>query len=303
MFLNRIYSNYEKRNKLNQYISKLGTSKRLDDQLFLNGCYIQKDSVPLELIQRIIQRYCLNKENFNPTNKNLSLPLLDNNFLEYISSKNFNSLIYKYYDILYGYPPLLQVFPSIVITYPLINQNQFRSSDKNMHIPASVHTDYSTEFTIHIPLFDINENTPHTVYVEKSCTNIYLNDLITRISSSNLKNKLVKLIGGNEVSIFASPGDMIMLDVTGLHRAEIKPEFRAFIQLKYTIGNDRLNKLEESKKFKDSIAHTSLNYLSYHKYKVELQRDVENLFYLNLNDQYKIINESLGAYQAYLTQI
>jgi len=299
MLLNIINTNFQKKSKLIKFLSKLDLNTNLANELFLNGCYVNKNAIPTELITKICKRYFIKKGNFISVNKNLSFPILDPAFLEFISSTNFNSIINNYFQTLYDSLPILQIFPAIVITNPQINQNQYRSDDENINIPGGLHIDYPTEFTIHIPLVEINEKTPHTVYVNKSCTNIFFNELIIRIGNTKLKNKLLQIAKINTVPLFASPGDLIMLDVTGLHRAEIKPAFRAFIQLKYTCGNDKLINLERRKNFIDSIEYLKLNFTSYPDYRSELQKDLMNLSTLRLNDQYSIIQESIGTYKAF----
>ena len=67
---------------------------------------------------------------------------------------------------MYGCKPVLQCIPYLVITYPNVSHEKFIPKQHNF--PANWHTDYQSEFSIHLPIVEINSSNTHTMYAAKT---------------------------------------------------------------------------------------------------------------------------------------
>lgn len=197
-------------------------------QLFSDGFVLSNNLIDLATINSWITRYNISNENFIECEGNLSFPFYNKEFHDIMFNSKFLEYLNSYYELVYGKKAVLQSMPSLVITKPMMDQIDFTSSEHNF--PAVWHTDYITEFTIHIPLFNIDDSTNHTKYLVKSHTNYFIPPI-----------GALKVDETKKVDCFANVGDALFIDVDGWHRGHLeKGSFRAMIQLKYTVGNDRL---------------------------------------------------------------
>lgn len=250
--------------------------------LLSDGMVLSKSIIDAATIKSWITRYNISKDNFKECEGNLSFPFYNKELHDILFKSDFLKYLNSYYELVYGKKAVLQSIPSLVITKPMMNQKDFRSEH---NFPAVWHTDYITEFTIHIPLFNIDDSTNHTKYIIKSHTNY----LIPPVGASKVDET-------NAVDCFANVGDVLFIDVDGWHRGHLeKGSFRAMIQLKYTIGNDPLYFDPDNSKQKAAIIRLEKNTHDYPYLKSVLEEDY--LFFLNVSPDFNApsINNSLKA--------
>ncbi len=253
--------------------------------LLNNGYSIYDSLIDIKILNNLIDKYQLNKKNFKKSYTNVAIPILDKEFIDYMSNhKKINSIIEEFYFSSYGTKPVLQTPPSIVITNPSIKKNK-----EEYNIPHKWHTDYKSEFTFHIPLMDITSNTTKTVYAEKSQNIISVN------SQSILKTDDLK---SNIIPLEAKKGSIIFIDVSGAHKAELG-QYRAMIQFKFTSGNDLLTEIIKPKSYYNLGVKFKENFLlNTNKLKKSFSDDLLKIN--DLSSKWGIIKKSRSYYQEYL---
>ncbi len=252
---------FAKKSKKNIYRN----SKKNDEFSFLlsNGMVLAKSIIDKNTINNWISRYKISNDSFHKCEGNISFPFYNKDFHDLYFNSDFLGYLNSYYESVYGKKPVLQTMPTLVITKPDMNQSDFTSSKHNF--PAVWHTDYLTEFTIHIPLIEINNKTNHTKYLLKSHTNFFP----PPVGTTNV-NEI------NNINCFANIGDSLFIDVDGWHRGHLeKGSFRAMIQLKYTIGNNELIFDPNNPKIKKALERTSINTKDYDSLKDIFKEDYE----------------------------
>ena len=227
------------KNNRNFFKSSKQNNEFLD--LISNGTVLAKNTIDKSIINNWINRYHIYNDCFIESEGNISFPFYNKEFHDLFFKSDFLGYLNTYYDLLYGKKPVLQTMPTLVITKPDMNQVDFSFGSDNF--PAVWHTDYLTEFTVHIPIVDINSETNHTKYLNGSHTNFFAPPV-----------GAVKVNETNNTNCFARAGDALFIDVDGWHRGHLeKGSFRAMIQLKYTIGNDQLTFQPNNAKTKNAL--------------------------------------------------
>ena len=211
--------------------SRVDSCPELNDllELLKSGFLRFRDRIDEDLISTCKDRYGIKESNFTRTDGNITFPFFNAGIHDLLENSALIDVLEDYYRWMYGSPPILQIIPTLVVTYPSIPQRDFVQGAHNF--PASWHVDYGSEFTIHIPLEEISDKTPHTRYIAGSHTSL-LRPATKRGYDSHKR----------VISCFAAPGDALMVDVDGWHRGHLEAHgFRAMIQLKFTTGNDQLS--------------------------------------------------------------
>ena len=263
--------------KINIFFSKkkyqtlFNSEKKNQEFLYLlsNGMISAKKIIDKTIIENWVEKYNIKNENFIACEGNISFPFYNNDLHNLLFNSDFLDYLNSYYELVYGKKPVLQTMPTLVVTKPDMNQSGFSTSKHNF--PAVWHTDYLTEFTIHIPLVNINNKTNHTKYLLKSHTNFFPPPVgATKVDEIN------------NINCFADIGDALFIDVDGWHRGHLeKGSFRAMIQLKYTIGSNELIFDPNDSKVKKALERTSINTKSYDSLKNVLKKDYE--FFKRIN--------------------
>ena len=280
------------RKKYNKFIKKKRISRKLEisensniQDLLIDGFSIYDSFIDKNILNNIIRKYQLDEQNFKKSYTNVAIPILDDEFINYISNhKKINSIVEDFYFSTYGTKAFLQTPPSIVITNP-----SFKKSKEDYSIPHKWHTDYKSEFTFHIPLTDINSDSTKTVYAEKS------QNILSIDSQSNLN---INDYESNIIPLEAKKGSVIFIDVSGAHKAELG-KFRAMIQFKFTSGNDLFNEIvkpqtyfDVGKKFKENFL------LNTNQLKIAFYDDLQKIN--NLSNKWEVIKESKVYYENFL---
>ncbi|PWH11106.1 hypothetical protein DEJ39_02090 [Bacteroidetes bacterium SCGC AAA795-G10] len=282
----RVY-NYlgEVYNKLNKNIVSNKTDNK-ENFLVKEGFRISKNIISLESIEHIISRYHLKEKNFKKTKSNLALPLINSEFVnEIISNQEIQNTLGFFYENILKRKCFLQVPPSIVITNPEIKENA------KYNIPCSWHTDYFQEFTFHIPLSKIDKTSTRTLYASKSHKDIF-------ISSQGLYD--INKFNYQVEEMYSNPGDVIFLDVSGLHRAELG-NYRMMIQFKFTSGNNLLNDIVQKETYKKMAVIFKENFIGDIEGIINnFKEDLENLKFINDKENWEILKNSLPYYKSYL---
>ena len=282
----KLRNKYNKFNKTKRISRKLKISENSNIQdLLINGFSIFDSLIDKNILNNLIIKYQLDEKNFKKSYTNVTIPILDAEFINYISNhKKINSIVEDFYFSTYGTKAFLQIHPAIVITNP-----SFKNTKEHYNIPNKWHTDYKSEFTFHIPLTDINSDSTKTVYAEKSQNILSINP------ESNLN---INDYESNIIPLEAKKGSVIFIDVSGAHKAELG-KFRAMIQFKFTSGNDLLNELIKpqayfnlGEKFKENFL------LSTNQLKTSFYDDIQMLD--NLSDKWGVIKESKVFYENFL---
>jgi hypothetical protein len=230
-------------------------------QLLNDGMVLSKNVIDDVTVKNWISRYKIFSDSFIECEGNISFPFFNSELSDLLFNSDFLNNLYSYFDLVYGKKAVLQAMPTLVITKPKITQDNFTSSEYNF--PAAWHTDYISEFTIHIPLTNIDNLTNHTKYILKSHTNFLIPPLGAR-----------KVNESNKIDCFAKVGDALFIDVDGWHRAQLeKGSFRAMIQLKYTLGNDQLEYDPDNSKQMAAINRSKKHTLNYTNLKSVLEED------------------------------
>ena len=242
------------------------------------------------LLTKWSEDYGIKKSNFLPTNGNISVPFFNAEMHALLTGSNLIDLLKDYFVQMYGVPPMLQMVPTLVITHPNVEQQTYIKGVQNF--PAHWHYDYPSEFTIHIPLTKITIETTHTKYIKRSHLSL--------LSSPPTETSVLK---DQIVSCFSVPGDVILFDVDGSHRAQLEVKgFRALIQLKFTAGNDILDiKSFSIPKMQKNILRTKQSYIHYEQIKKRLSFDKQ---YIQEQDTFNpmltILNDCIQYYDFYL---
>ena len=241
-------------------------SKKSNDEfycLLTDGMVLAKNLINKTTINNWINKYHITIDSFRECDGNISFPFYNKELHNLLFESEFLDYLNMYYDLVYEKKPVLQQMPTLVVTKPKMNQVNF--SHGNHNFPATWHTDYLTEFTIHIPIVDINSETNHTKYLKGSHTNF----LIPPIGA-------IKVDETNNINCFAKAGDALFIDVDGWHRGHLqKGSFRAMIQLKYTIGNNKLTFDPNNPKVKKAFERTEINTKNYDSLKNILKEDYD----------------------------
>jgi hypothetical protein len=190
-------------------------------------------------IDRLKSRY-LNQRcgAYESNDGNVSMPFFDIAFIKRFYESDTWRLLSMYGQVVYGSEPVLQVYPSIIITKPTFSQEEF--SGRKHKVPALFHTDYPTELTVHIPLTDVTSDTNHTRFCNRSHRALRVQ--ANRSYSETRANQY------DQVHLLAEAGDLIAIDVTGIHRADVvRDSLRIMIQLKFTSPRYVLRGLDWSK--------------------------------------------------------
>lgn len=233
--------------------------------------------------------YPAEQSSFKPAEGNITFPFYNKRMHDLLINSSFMDLIDKYFMCVYRKKPVLQTIPSMIVTYPNINQEQY-DSNKN-HFPAGWHIDYPYEFTVHIPFEKITLSTSHTKYIYGSQY---------RLSSPPLNKELSKK-NNTVVDCVAEPGDVLCLDVEGWHRAQLEQNsYRAMIQLKFTAGNDLLHYCDSEKQ--QTIIKRSINAIkNIDLLKERLRTDLTFIESLkDMGTQLDIINDNKSIYKKYI---
>jgi hypothetical protein len=270
-FRSKLFKNHSSFNGI-MTSSSLNFNNLLDD-----GVVVGKNLFDNNIIEKWKKRYGIDSQSFTPWVGNLSIPFFNQDVYSLLTDSEMLFYVNKYFHIVYGMKPVLQQIPMLVVTYPSVNQEEYQNKSHNF--PASWHVDYKSEFTIHIPLTEINNKTSHTKYLKGTQNRISRppGDLIVKPENKKL------------LDCFATPGDMIFLDVDGWHRAQLeKGTIRIFLQIKYTIGNDQLFYSDPSDKQLNSMKKIKEVAKNYDKIKECLTEDL--FFIKNLPDNLEFKN-------------
>ena len=247
--------------------SRIDSSRQLNNLLELldSGFLRFENCLDPDLIASWKDRYGIKESNFVRAEGNISFPFFNAGMHGLLGKGALIDLLQDYYRWMYGSPPILQMIPALVVTYPNVAQGDFKQGAHNF--PANWHVDFRSEFTIHIPLEEISDKTPHTRYCAGSHTS-----LLRPAKSGHDSHKRV-------VRCFGAPGDALMLDVEGWHRGQLEAHgFRAFIQLKFTLGNDLLTpNVLSGKKAEKNVLLAKESTKNYDKLKQQLAADRQYL--------------------------
>ena len=102
------------------------------------------------------------------------------------------------------------------------------------------------------------------------------------------------------VDCFAKKGDAILIDVTGVHRGELKQAFRIMIQVKFTCGNDILIFDENNPKFLKSLKALKENIVDYQNVINSIQDSLTFISKTNFEKQLCVIPDSISTFEAFL---
>lgn len=260
-------------------------------KLIHDGFYKLENNINSETIEKWKKNYFIYQENFNPKDGNIGIPFYNEDIHNLLTNSLMKDLLFEYFKIAYNRSPILQMIPHLMIAYPTINQSDF--SLQNNNFPAIFHVDYPYEFTVHIPLTDINQSTSHTKYIRG-----------THISFKTPNNSESYINHKDILSCFATQGDILLLDVEGWHRADlVKSSFRAIIQIKFTTGN---NLLLYSNNYK--LSQNNLRTIDSIKFfpllKEKLKDDAEFIQKLRLDlDYLKILENNISFYNPFINNL
>ena len=255
--------------------------------LLTDGFVKLENNIDINIINKWKRDYLVSKPNFTPAEGNISYPFYNAEIHKLLSDSEMVKVVRHYFQKVYGKLPVLQMIPKLVITYPIINQESFQL--KNNHFPAVWHIDYRSEFTVHIPLVDITINTSHTKYIRGSqCSFTTPPALIVYENNYPVTN------------CFAEPGDTLLIDVDGWHRAQLeRNSFRAMIQLKYTVGNDMLH-YKNSEKLQGYVDDAVTKCKHYSNLQLQLINDREYIRSLDLTaTSLSILENNIQYYAGY----
>lgn len=249
--------------KKHKYSSIFSENLLLQD-LTENGFTRQHSLLSSNELLNIRQRYGLRKENFSKSNSNISLPFIGINFLQKIDYETgIGKLIREYFLICYRSEPVLQSMPTVVVTNPSIQREEF--NEKMHRIPAFFHTDYPTELTVHLPLTDITSQTPRTMYLNGSSMASSVRPM-KKYDATDVACKF------ESSELFAKAGDALVIDVTGVHKAIVSPQPRIMLQLKFTSGQNILESADPDK-LNAQIELARSNFNNYRSYIKTIKED------------------------------
>jgi hypothetical protein len=257
-------------------------------ELAENGAINYKGVVDSDMLDRWISEYGLDVSNITPSEGNLAIPFFNEDVLSLLTDSKFAVLLDDYFMNMYGCHPVLQCIPYLVITYPNIAHENFDSKTNNF--PANWHTDYESEFTVHLPLISINPSNTHTMYAVNTHTSL---------SGPPRNEHAIR----NIFRSFGEKTDALMLDVDGWHQGRLEGSSpRIMVQFKYTRGNDLLLHPTEglSDKGRAQIKRTKKHLSNYGVIKQRLKKDF--LFAKNmhtLDPKLSVIKDNFKNYQEY----
>lgn len=255
----------EKGRALRSYRSIDGAVSSQMKGFFSSGFKIVENIISQDTHAKLSDDYFIRAQCFSSTNSNISIPVLQKDFLKSIDyDSEALGYVKEYFRAFYRAEPHLQQVPKIIVTNPDIGHEEF---DEARHrIPAFYHTDYPSELTIHIPLTEINEKTPRTLYLKGS-------HLSAAVRPMKKYTDCASLSSFEAVELFANPRDAIMIDVTGVHKAVLSASLRIMIQLKYTAGNDILNANANLEKMRASLNNANAHFQKFDVYSHKLKED------------------------------
>ena len=260
----------KKNQALNLYKAEGGTSSPEMNAFFETGYNLYKNAISPSIYSKLTNEYFVNAKWFLKTNSNIAIPILQRKFLKSIDyDSQMFSYVQEYFRAFYKAEPYLQQVPKIIVTNPDIEPKDFQAEQHR--IPAFFHTDYPSELTIHIPLTEINEKTPRTLYLKGSHLSKAIRPMKKYASTGALSSF-------EHVELFANPRDALMIDVTGVHKAVLSPNLRIMIQLKYTAGNDILSVDLNPEKVKTSIENANAHFMKFGVYVRKLKDDWQAVF-------------------------
>lgn len=257
-----------------------------DNILVRDGYLIESNVIEKKIINRLINRYQLSETNFVKSNTNCSFPIIDFQFINYITSNNLlQEKLKLFYERILRRKAFLQTPPFIILTNPKIQ----KGTDYN--IPCNWHTDYFQEFTFHLPLTKIDNKSTKTLYASKSHKNIF-------ISSQKLYD--INKFKYDIKPMNANPGDAIYLDVSGLHRAELG-QYRSMVQFKFTSGTNLLKDIVP----KDRYINLGMIFRANFKGNIDklinnFEEDISGLKSIEGKSNWHVIKDSVDHYKNYL---
>jgi hypothetical protein len=190
------------------------------------GYHVFRSYCDASELDRLRRRYLDDVGALPSQDGNIAMPFFDPQFMSRFFESNVWSALSTYGRAVYGRAPVLQIYPSIVVTKPTFSQGEFVRGTHR--VPASYHTDYPSEMTVHIPLTDITAQTNHTRFCVGSHRAAKVSPRGTYAADATTPYEHVEL--------FANAGDLLALDVTGIHRADVvQDSLRVMIQLKFTV--------------------------------------------------------------------
>ncbi len=205
-----------------------------------SGSYVFRSFCDKKEVDRLRARYLTQSTDALESNDgNVMVPFFDVVFISRFYQSAAWKMLSAYGQAVYGTEPVLQIYPSLILTKPTFTQEEF--SGRKHNVPALFHTDYPTELTVHVPLTNITGDTTHTRFCAKSHRSLKVRPQSTY--APTMADQF------NQVNLFANAGDLIAVDVTGIHRADIvRDSIRVMIQLKFTSPRYVLNGLDWSRR-------------------------------------------------------
>ena len=245
-------------------------------------------------VQYIKEKYLLSDDIFLPCEGNLSWPIMDDQIRNILCNTTFRAFITEYFYCAYRKIPILQMIPTITVTKPNITQEYYKHEVHGF--PGIWHSDYSTEMGVHIPINDITTQTTYTKYVETS------NRVALEQDGLSLNDSYIKKIYGPNclAQCLSKSGEVLIMDTTGLHRAEISKGLRIMVQFKFTVGNDPLIFNIENLKYKKSIDRLKRNHKKFEILKKIIKSDLDYIKSNTFDDMIEIIGRSEDTLEAYL---
>ena len=264
------FEQLKKSRALNSYKAEGGSSSPEMAAFFERGYNLYKNAIPLSVYSKLTDEYFVNEKWFLDTNSNIALPILQKELLKSIDYDSpILSYVQEYFRAFYRAEPNLQQVPKIIVTNPDIESKNFDAAKHR--IPAFFHTDYPSELTVHIPLTDINDKTPRTLYLRGSHVSKSVRPMKKYVNTDHLSSF-------EHVELFAKSRDALIIDVTGVHKAVLSPNLRIMIQLKYTAGNDILDADINYEKTKAILKNANSHFKKFKVYTRKLKDDWQAIF-------------------------
>lgn len=202
------------------------------------GYFIEKNILNNNDINAILNKY-LDSNYLNNEKRfdyNLFYPFFDEKILNKILSSETMHLAKKFFSMIYQSIPKFQQCPLLIITKPNLNNNEIENRIK---IPATFHTDYPTEMSLHIPLVDLNENEIFTTYCQGSNRSYFV------LPTTDYDQDYVKKF--KQIKLTSNKGDGILLDTQGIHKAKIeKNSIRIMLFIKFSSEKNLLENIDYS---------------------------------------------------------
>ncbi|MDC0042599.1 hypothetical protein OAJ10_02460 [Paracoccaceae bacterium] len=258
-------------------------------ELAKNGAIKCTGIIDQKIIDNWISKYDLNVDNIIPSKGNLAFPFFNKDVEALLTDSQLSKLLDEYFLNIYGCKPVLQMMPYLVITYPNIRHDEYDAKVNNF--PADWHTDYQSEFTIHVPLVEINSENTHTMYAINTHTSL--------LKAPKTDRDMKELFRS-----FGKKTDALFLDVDGWHQGRLEGKgARIMIQFKFTVGNDLLFHPTGgiSIKQQEQIERTKNNIKNYETVGHQLKEDFSYAKNLSSDDpKLSIIQDNAQAYLDYI---